>query len=415
MVKIHCLGGCQEVGRNAFLVESKSNVMLDYGVKVETGETPMLPKTKVDALFVTHGHLDHLGMSPFLHKRTGCKVYATSPTYEFSNLLLRDALKIAKIKERSAFYAPADIFSMNKNYTKIQYSDEIKIGDIKVDIWDAGHMPGSAIFVAKVDGKKILYTGDFNLNPSRLVHGAKFDVKNVDMVIMENTYSSRDHPLRADQEKELYKSVKETVERGGIALMPTFAVRAPEIIMILDHFGFDFPVYVDGMAKEALQITLDHPEYLKDAKALHKAAENVIMLYENDERNNAMKEPCAIVTTGGAMEGGPIVHYMKNLYAREDSSILMTGFQIPKTAGRYLEDSGRFVLGPIDFKVKMEMKKYDLSGHSGRTELMKFLQKIRPEKMVAIHGDYCEKFATEMKGRFGIDTYAPKVGDIIKV
>ncbi|MFH0868774.1 MAG: MBL fold metallo-hydrolase, partial [archaeon] len=367
MVKIHCLGGCQEVGRNAFLVEGKSKVMIDYGTKVETGETPMLPKTKVDALFVTHGHLDHLGMSPFLHKQTGCPVYATSPTYDFSNLLLRDALKIASIKKRSAFYAPADIFSMNKSYNKVQYADEIKIGDIKVDVWDAGHIPGSAIFVAKVDGKKILYTGDFNMIPTRLVHGAKFDFKDIDMVIMENTYSSRDHPPRDEQEKALFKSVKETVERGGIAMLPTTSVRAPELIMILDHFGFNFPVYVDGMAKDALQITLDHPEYLKDAKALHKAAENVIMLYENDERNNAMKEPCAIITTGGAMEGGPIVHYMKTLYAREDSSILLTGFQIPKTAGRYLEDTGRFVLGPIDFKVKMEMKKYDLSGHSGRT------------------------------------------------
>jgi len=415
MVKIHCLGGCREVGRNAFLVESKAKVMLDYGAKVESGETPMLPKSKVDALFITHGHLDHLGMAPYLHKRSRCKVYSTAPTYEFSNLLLRDALKIARIKERSAHYTPSDIFMMNKDYAKINYADEIKIGDAKIDVWDAGHVPGSAMFVVKAEGKKILYTGDFNLNPTRLVHGAKFDVKDVDALIMENTYSSRDHPPRDEQEKELYEAVKETIERGGVVLLPTFSVRAPEILLILDHFGANFPIYLDGMAKEALSITMDHPEYLRDAKKLHHAAENAIMLYETEERNNAMKEPCVIVTTGGSMEGGPIVHYMKNLYAREDSSIFFTGFQIPGTAGRYLEDTGRYVAGAIDFKVKMNLKKFDFSAHAGRTELIKFIQNVRPEKMVAIHGDYCEKFATEMKGRFGIETFAPKVGDVIKV
>jgi len=416
MVKIHCLGACQEVGRNAFLVESnKSKVMLDYGSKVDTGEMPLLPKSKVDALFITHGHLDHLGMAPYLNRRTNCKVYSTAPTYEFTNLLLRDALKIAKIKERDAHYTPTDIFNMNKNHSKINYADEIKIGDAKIDVWDAGHVPGSAMFVVKVDGKKILYTGDFNMNPTRLVNGAKFDVKNVDAVVMENTYSSRDHPPRDEQEKEFYKSVKETIERGGVVIIPTFSTRAPEILLILDHFGANFPIYLDGMAKEALSITLDHPEFIKDAKKLHHAADNAIMLYETEERNNAMKEPCVIVTTGGSMEGGPIVHYMKNLYAREDSSILMTGYQQPKTAGRYLEDTGRYVVGAIDFKVKMQLKKFDFSGHSGRTELMSFVQKARPKKLIAIHGEYCEKFATEMKGRFGIDTYAPQIGDVIKV
>jgi putative mRNA 3-end processing factor len=415
MVKIHCLGGCLEVGRNAFLIDAKSKVMLDYGAKVETGETPMLPKTKVDGLFITHGHLDHLGLAPYLHKITNCKVYSTAPTYDFSNLLLRDSLKVAKIKQRKTYFSPADILSMNKNYAKVRYGDDIKIGDITIETWDAGHVPGSAIFVAKTEGKKILYTGDFNLNPTRLVHGAHLDTKNIDAVIMENTYSSRDHPPRDEQEKELFKTIKETIEKGGVALLPTFAVRAPELLMILDHFGANFPIYLDGMAKDALTIMLDHPEFLKNPKALHDAADKAIKLYENDERNNAMKDPCAIITTGGAMEGGPIVHYMKTLYAREDSSILLTGFQIPKTAGRYLADTGRYIVGAIDFKVKMQMKQFDFSAHAGRSELIKFVQKVRPEKLIAIHGEYCEKFATEMKGRFGIQTYAPQVGDIIKV
>jgi len=415
MVRLHCLGGGLEVGRNAFLLESKTNLMLDYGMHVEDGAAPLKPPTKVDALFISHGHLDHFGFSPGLHKTTHCKVYGTAPTYDFANLLLRDSLKIAQIKQRPLHFGPGDIMAMNKDFTKIHYGDEIKIGDMKIETWDAGHLPGSCIFVVTVAGKKIMYTGDFNAADVRLIRGARYDVKDIDTVIMENTYSSRDHPPRAEQEKEMVKVIKATCESGGIALLPTFSYRAPELLMILHHYGINFPVYLDGMAKDATSISLEYPEYIRDHKALRAATENAIPLFATEERNNAMKEPGVIVTTGGAMEGGPIVHYMKQLYGKENCSLIFTGYQIPKTASRYLSDTGRFVLGAIDFKVKMPIHRFDFSSHAGRDELMKFLQKVRPEKAVMIHGDYCEKFATEMKGRFGIQTYAPKIGDVIKL
>ncbi len=416
MVQVHCLGGGLEVGRNAFLIESKSgNVMLDYGMKVETGESPRQPKLRVDALFITHGHLDHLGASPVLHKSKFCKIYSTAPTFDFSNLLLRDSLKVAALKRRTPDFHPSDIVRMNKDYKRIHYGDEIKVGGTKVEVWDAGHIPGSCIFVTKVDGKKILYTGDFKLEDTRLVHGARFDAKNIDLVIMESTYSSREHPPREETEKQLFKFIKETVDAGGVALLPSYAGRAPELLMILDRFKHDFPIYLDGMAKDATSIASAYPEYILNYKALKAATTNMIPLFENEERDNAIKEPGVIVTTGGAMEGGPIIHYMKKLYSRENCSLIFTGFQIPKTAGRYLVDTGRFVVGDSAFKVKMRMELLDLSAHAGRSELIKFIQKIRPKKIVVIHGEYCEKFATELKGRFGVQTIAPKNGDVIRL
>jgi len=340
----------------------------------------------------------------------------TPPTSDYTDLLLHDSLKVAKLKGYPIRYGPADILNLKKAIQKISYADEIKLSPkTKIEVWDAGHMPGSCIFVLNSAGRKILYTGDFKLESQRIIAGARYEAKNVDTVIMETTYSSREHPDRKEQEKQLYAAIKETVEAGGIALLPVFAVRAAEILMILDQFGAHWPVYLDGMAKAATNIAMSHPEFIKDVDAMHSAIENAIPLYENEERNNAMREPCVILTTGAAMEGGPIVHYMKALYPREDCRILFTGYQIPKTAGRYLLDTGQYILGAINLKVKMDIKSFDFSAHSGRAELIKFVQKIRPKKVVCVHGEYCEKFATEIKSRFGIDAVAPKNGDTIKL
>jgi len=128
-----------------------------------------------------------------------------------------------------------------------------------------------------------------------------------------------------------------------------------------------------------------------------------------------MNTPCVIVTTGGCMDGGPIVHYLKHLYARKDCALIMTGFQIPKTAGRYLVDTGRYVTEELDLKIGMQMYQLDFSGHAGRTELLRFVSKIRPKKVICMHGDYCQRFATELKGRFGIEAIAPKNGDVVNV
>jgi len=184
--------------------------------------------------------------------------------------------------------------------------------------------------------------------------------------------------------------------------------------MILDQFKADFPIYLDGMAREATQIALRYPEFIRDPKALKKALEDVKHIHSPEERKKIVKEPCAIVTTGGMMEGGPVIQYMKYLYNNEQSSIIFTGFLIPKTAGRYLLDTGRFVNEELDFKVKMNILNLDFSAHVGRSDLFDFVNKISPKKVICMHGDNCERFAKELKSR-GFDAIAPKIGDVIKV
>jgi len=413
-MKINCLGGFREVGRNAVLIKGKESILFDYGVKVETNEIPK-PVEKVDNIILGHAHLDHCGSLPILYRKFKVPIFSTIATFDQAHLLLKDSLKIARIREFVKHFGESDIEKMKKNEVLITYGQRFEAENFAMDVFDAGHIPGSIAPLIEVNGKRILYVSDFNTNPTRLLNGARIDAKDVDVLILESTYSNRNHPDRRETEKKFFEAIQGTIANGGVAVLPCFAVgRSAEILMILDSFKSNFPIYLDGMAKEATQIALDYPEFIKDPKALRKALDDVKPIYSNDERKKIVKEPCAIVTTSGMLEGGPSVLYVKYLYDNIESSIIFTGFILPRTAGRYLVDTGRFVTEGFDLKIKMGIHQYDFSAHSGRDDLFNFVNKIKPGKIVCIHGDNCERFATELRGR-GFDAVAPKNGETIDI
>ena len=413
-MKIRCLGGCREVGKNAFLVEGKENVLFDYGVKVETGEPPQKPG-KVDSILLGHAHLDHTGTLPSLYRKAKPNLFSTITTFDLTHLLLKDSLKIAKIRGMKKYFDKGDIDKMKKKEVRVTYGQRIDNENCSFEFFDAGHIPGSLAPLLEMNGKRILYVSDFNTNPTRLLNGAKINAKNIDVLIMESTYSNRDHPPRKETEKEFFNAVRDTVVNEGVAVIPSFAVgRAAELLMVLNSFKADFPIYLDGMAKTATEISLKYPEFLSDAKALRKAFSNVKLISSDEERKKVTKRPCAILTSSGMLEGGPSVRYVKSLYNSPESSIIFTGFLIPRTAGRYLIDTGRFVTEGFDLKIKMGIYRMDFSAHTGRTGLFDFVNKVEPEKVVCIHGDNCERFATELRGR-GFDAVAPNIGDIVNI
>jgi putative mRNA 3-end processing factor len=413
-MKIECLGGCREVGRNAFLLNGKEKLLLDYGLIVEGNEIPG-PIKKVDSIVLGHAHLDHCGSIPMLYRKFKVPIYSTIATFDQADMLLKDSLKIARIKEFTKHFGQSDIDKMDKNQVRVTYGQRLESENFSMDIFDAGHIPGSAAPLLEIDKKRILYASDFNVNPTRLLNGAKIDVKNIDALIIESTYSNRNHPDRKETEKKFFETVEGTIANGGVAVIPSFAVaRSAEILMILDSFKANFPIYLDGMAKQATQVALNYPELIRDPNALRKAVEDVKPIYSNDERKKIIKEPCAIVTSSGLLDGGPSVYYIKYLYNNIESSIVFTGFLIPRTSARYLVDTGRFVTEGIDLKIKMGIHQYDFSAHSGRDNLFDFVKKIKPEKVLCIHGDNCERFATELRSR-GFEAIAPKMGDIIEV
>jgi putative mRNA 3-end processing factor len=418
---IKCLGGCREVGRNGFVLQAnspkgKENILLDYGLKVETGETP-IPPQNVNTVLLSHQHLDHCGSTPTLFRGNNKpKIYSTEQSFEHTHMLLRDSMKIARLKGRPPLFTPFEVNELKKAQVNVEYGKSYTTSTSEIEVLDAGHIPGSSMFIVNTEGKRILYTGDYNLQDTRMLKGADISkIKDIDVMIMESTYSSREHTPRKQTEKRLLEIVKETTDNGGTAVIPAFAVgRSAEIITILDKLSKKIPIFLDGMARTATKITSKYPELLRD-NTLEKAINDITLVRNNEDRQRALSQPCAIVTTGGCLDGGPVVHYIKRLYTREDCTMTFTGFMIPKTTGRYLQDTGRFVNEEMDLKIKMKTEFLDFSGHAGRSDLMKTVQIIRPKKVVCIHGDHCQRFATELKGRFELETFAPRPGDEIKV
>ena len=402
------------MGKNAVLIESKENVLFDYGMEVDTGKLP-LPVKKVDMIILSHAHLDHSGYCPVIYRKFKPPIYSTIETFELSHLLLKDSIKIAKFKKLPKHFGKIDLKKMKKHEVKVTYGQRIEGENFSLDVFDAGHIPGSTAPLLEIGNKRILYVCDFNVNPTQLLNGARIDAKDVDILILESTYAKKEHPSREETEKKFFETVQGTIANEGVAVIPCFAVgRSAEVLMILDSFNPDFPIYLDGMSKTATEITLKYPEFLRNAEALRKALNNVTEIWDTKKRGKIIKGPCAIVSSSGMLEGGPSVGYVKYLYNHPESSIIFTGFLIPRTAGRRLVETGRFVTEGFDLKIKMGIHQFDMSAHSGRSDLFNFVNKINPEKVICLHGDHCEDFAKELKEK-GFDAIAPKNGDVIDI
>jgi putative mRNA 3-end processing factor len=273
---------------------------------------------------------------------------------------------------------------------------------------DAGHIPGSAITQIETDGKRIVYTGDFKLEETLLHKGAEM-VEDVDILLIESTYSEREHPARKKLEEELYKETIRVLENGGNALLPSFAVgRSQELVQILRHFDENVKIYLDGMAKTASQIIMDYPSYVKDAKALTAALESVEWVNSDGQRKRALERPSIIVTTAGLVEGGPVLRYILKL--NKNSEIIFTGFQIPGTNGRRILDEHKMKFNGVEHNIQTPARYMDFSAHAGRKDLFGFVKKANPEKIFCIHGDTCIEFANELNSE-GYDAVAPKMGD----
>ncbi len=413
-MKIECLGGFREVGRNAVFINNKDKILLEYGLNVEEHLPPLKPTSAPKNIFVTHAHLDHIGVVPSFYKRSNPKTFLTSMTKDLGMLILKDSLKVAKLRNIRPLFNENQIKAFSRNCKKIKYNDKIKLKESIVKVIDSGHLPGSAMYLIKTQGKNILYTGDINTIDRELINGLDMPKEKIDIMFMETTYSSRDHSPRIENEKKLVKVAKETIQRGGVAVIPAFALRMPELILILKKYKFPFPVYIAGMGVKAIKIMLKNKEYLKNPDDLKAAFEYAELMTKNNMKE-AISKGCAIITTGGCLDGGPVVSLLKHLYTDESSSLILTGFQIPKTAGRYLVDTGYYVNENMNLKLKMQIHQIDFSGHAGRKDLINLVKKIRPKKLICMHGEYPQKFAVEMKSRFGIDAIAPKNGEVINI
>ena len=419
-MKITILGSGKEVGRSGFLVTSNNtNVLLDYGVMLKREPSfPIHVRPKdISTVVLTHAHLDHSGNIPSLFlSGSNISVLGTNPTFELSDLLIEDMLKI------SGFYLPfeyADLNNMMSHSKTLQYKEKHLVNDMEITLYESGHIIGGSSILVEVEGKRIFYTGDINKRGSKLLRPADLDLPEVDILIIESTYSQTEQAPREESEKNLVQFAYDVIERGGILFIPAFSVeRAQEIACVLKASNFKHRISMDGMALKANEIMLRNPSFLRDPDGFKKIITEVEWVKGWQRRKHLVKEPGVIISPAGMLVGGTALFYLQEIAKNPNNGIALVSYQGKGTPGRLLLEKGLVSYNGKTKKSLAEVKHYEFSGHSSRTELFEILGKIKGNpRVLTVHGDdmSCTKFASEIKEKYGFDAIAPDNGQIVEV
>ena len=419
---VKVLGAANEVGRSGFLVNCNgTNLLLDYGVMFGRRGTPpayplhVKPKD-LDAIIITHAHLDHSGNVPSLFVSGNTDVYATPPTFDLSELLIEDMLKIEK--NSHPFDLP-ELNNMMKNAKEIGFKQKITKGNATFELRESGHVIGGSTILVESEKKRLFYTGDIKSNGSRMLREADFDVGEIDLLITESTYSQTEQKPRRESEKELVEFANEVMDRKGILFIPSFSVeRSQEIACILKSVNFKHRIIMDGMALKVNEIMFRHPEYLRDPKVFADAINSATAIKQHSERKRAMEEPCVVISPAGMLVGGNAVFYLQQLSFDDKNGIALVSYQGEGTPGRKLLETGKVSTRGKDVNVTAEVKQFEFSGHADRNQLFEMMKKIKGNpKVLTVHGDSesCELFAQEIHEKFGFEAHAPAVDETITV
>jgi len=422
-VKIKVLGAAGEVGRSGFLVNCDGTfLLLDYGVMFAKKRTdppiyPLHVKSKdVDATIITHAHLDHSGCVPSLFNGGNTSVYCTPPTLDLSMLLIEDMLKIEKNKHS---FHNGHVNSMLRNSKEIRFKEPVKVGNATFELRSSGHVIGGSTVLVEANNKRLFYTGDINPKGSRMLPKADLDIGDIDILITESTYSQTDQMPRKESENGLIEFANEVMDRKGILFIPSFSVeRSQEIACVLKNANFKYPVVMDGMALKVNDIMFRYPEYLKDVNIFADAINDAFLIRDHGDRKKAISEPCVVISPAGMLVGGNAVFYMQEIASNDKNGVAMVSYQAEGTPGKKMLETGKISTRGKDMKVKATVRQFQFSGHGDRTTLFDMIKNIKGDpKVLTVHGDEnsCTKFAEEIQEKFGLDAYAPKLGEEIAV
>lgn len=408
-MELEFLGGAQEVGRSSILLKTDSAIMLDCGLKIHDEQAyPMPPPVPLDACVVSHSHLDHCGFLPSLFDNFAPEIIGTPPTKAICELLLEDSAKIIIENTGTLPYKRSSYKRAMNAFNPIGYHHRKMVNDTAITLFDAGHVPGSSSVLVEYERKRLLYSGDFKLSETRMHDPAELPGE-ADILLIESTYVSRDHPKRRDLEVQLAKRCDEVLDNGGNVLLPAFAVgRTQELIRCLKAHRPDYPIWVDGMGTKAADIVLKYPSYIKEAGHFRKDLDACNIVRDRRDRQKVLNEPCIIVSTAGMLQGGPALGYLLSL--NDKSEIIFTGYCVEGTNGHNLLNFGYIEKDGERVQPAVPVKYLDFSAHAGRSELFKFVEKANPKKVFCVHGDQCQQFADELALE-GFDATAPKMGE----
>ena len=438
-MKITSYGGAENVTGSKHLLEVNGHrILLDCGMfqgsrKESDHKNRVMPfdPKQIDAVVLSHAHIDHSGVLPVLAKRGyKGKIYTTCATRDLCSLMLLDSANIQArdaewlSKKNRAFVPPlyedTDVYDIMRRFVCFPYGEPVEIvPKVYVTLQDAGHVLGSAMVCInwQEDGRsrRLIFTGDLGRRNMPILNDP-WQPGPADIVLMESTYGDRDHdPIEAMQE-ELARIIRTTYDRRGKIIVPSFALeRAQEIIYALKALEMrdaipPMPVYVDSpLTVNITEVFRMHTEcfdaeiqnVMRDAgdpfqlKQIH-----YITRLEDSMRLNTLSEPCVIISAAGMCEHGRILHHLRNNCANPKNTILIVGFQAKNTLGRRIvERQPRIKIFGIERQLNAEVKIMNgFSAHAGRSELVAFGQRFKDcaQSLMLVHGE--EKALTSLHG-----------------
>jgi len=463
-IKATALGGFKEVGRSSMLLETPhSKILIDCGVSPEpaikgldavTGDEnkafPYLDSANItindlDAVVLTHAHMDHIGFVPYLFK-FGYEgpVYCTPPTRDFAALLLYDYIKLVQRGGGSPLYDEKDIKKMLTHIITRDYREVTNVTDeIKLTYHNAGHILGSSLVHLHIgEGVyNIVHSGDMKYGFTRLLDQADIHYPRIDALFLESTYGgSRDISApRQEAEFQLMELIKNVIDNKGKVLLPVLSVgRAQEIMLVLETYAannprykLEVPIYLDGMILEASAIHTAYPEYLKEGLqhrilSNNSPFESEIFEIAKGERQEILERgPAVILASGGMLNGGTSLDYFRSMAEDEKNAIVFTSYTSVNSLGRKVLNGFKEIALPGEdgkmtpLNIRLQVRSIEgFSGHSDRRQLMNFLQSLRPgpKKVYTMHGEEqkCEDLARSIGAKFHIETRAPMNLDSIR-
>jgi hypothetical protein len=425
-IRLTPLGGFRQVGRSCILLETrKTKILLDCGINVGA-QTPeemypyldaiRFPINELDAVVLSHAHMDHCGFIPYLFKvGFNGPVYCTEPTRDLSTLLLFDYLDISAKDNKEAPFSERDVKEMLKHCITREYREVTDIApDMRLTFHNAAHVLGSASVHLHIGegAHNLVYGADIKYGFTRLFNNVDINYPRLETLIIESTYGAKEDimPQREETEVQLLKVLQETTNQGGSVLIPVFAVgRAQELQLVIENYyrkGLIDPevkVYIDGMTKESSAIHTAYPEYLRNAvqtRVLQNDSpftSNIFEIAKPEERDAICQKGRAIIlASSGMLTGGSSLQYFYKLAENPINTLIFVGYQGEGTLGRKIQGGLRSLpitenggkTRKLDINMRVETIE-GFSGHSDRPQLVSYVRalKPKPKKILTNHGE----------------------------
>ena len=403
-LRLHFLGGGREVGNVGCILEDSTGtrLLIDYGLAPTRPPKYPAEAPVVDNAIITHGHIDHIGMAPWLVGSHGTTLHGSDLTARVSKIMWSDTYKVSSIEGYPLAWDRRDMDAALDAWQPHLMGEGFKVGDWEATLHVAGHIPGAAMVEIDTPDLKVLWSGDLDTRDSPNVTGAK--PIECDVLCLEGTYGGRNHPNRPEEERRLVEGVREVVSRGGVALIPAFASgRGQDILRILHESAPELEVHYDGMGTRITLDWLDHPHLIRDPKKLRKTWHWCRRVRSKSDRKKAL-DADVIVTTSGMLDGGPAIWYINRLRHDPANAIFLTGYQAEGSGGRKLLDDGRLPIWGNMTPIELDVEQFSLSNHAGHDELVDFARACSPRHLVIFHADEesAKALASELDGEMEI-------------